>query len=251
MKKQIDELNNKIINITKENCNYLSQIEELTKKLDDYKNKTQKSESEINLNIIDSDKDKLVNKINEISEKNIQKLNDIISPIRPNFINLEKNIDNLINNQILSFVHNKINTFDSMIKEKKDKFLDFNKGNLLFEENKKLIEELKEQKIVIIKNDNKDRYNDLKNENKILEERIKNLLEEQKASNELIDLKSKELKKAYLKIKNMEDKLYDISEFIKNKCKNEAFIRNLPKTPFFTIRLLVGFPSSKFFQCCL
>ena len=54
-------------------------------------------------------------------------------------------------------------------------------------------------------------------------------MEEQKASKELIDLKNKELEKANKKIKNMEDKIYDISEFIKAKCKNEIFIKKIVK----------------------
>ena len=64
------------------------------------------------------------------------------------------------------------------------------------------------------------------NKNNILEERIQSLIEEKKSSNELIDLKSKELKKAYLKIKNMEDKLYDISIYMKKKYKNIALLKN-------------------------
>ena len=139
MKKQQDELNNKILNLTKDNNKYISQIKDLTKKLEN----SEINKPDVNLNF--NDTDKLATQISEISENNIKNLNDGISPIKLSFINLEKNIDELINN-----------------------------NNLLFEENKKLIEELNEQKSKIISNNDKNKFDDLKNKNIVLEERIKN-----------------------------------------------------------------------------
>ena len=172
MKKQQDELNNKILNLTKDNNKYISQIKDLTKKLEN----SESNKPDVNLNF--NDTDKLATQISEISENNIKNLNDGISNIKLSFINLEKNIDELINNKVLSFINNKVKTLDDLMKEKNDK--NINNNNLLFEENKKLIEELNEQKSKIISNNDKNKFDDLKNKNIVLEERIKNLLEEKK-----------------------------------------------------------------------
>ena len=218
MKKQQDELNNKIINLTKDNNKYMTQIEELTKKLES----TKISDNNYSFDT----PEKFAEQIKDISEKNIKSLNDNISPIKSSFINLEKNIDDIINNKVLSFINDKIKTFDDMIKEKKDLTLNTN-NNLLFEENKKLIEELNEQKSIIKSNNDKDKFDDLKNKNNILEERIKNLLEEKKVNNELYETKNKELEKTKRKIKDLNNKIYDISSYINSNCKNESFKKNI------------------------
>ena len=218
MKKQQDELNNKIINLTKDNNKYLTQIEELTKKLES----TKISDNNYSFDT----PEKFAEQIKDITEKNIKSLNDNISPIKSSFINLEKNIDDIINNKVLSFINDKIKTFDDMIKEKKDTTLNTN-NNLLFEENKKLIEELNEQKSIIKSNNDKDKFDDLKNKNNILEERIKNLLEEKKVNNELYETKNKELEKTKRKIKDLNNKIYDISSYINSNCKNESFKKNI------------------------
>ena len=219
MKKHQDELNNKIINLTKDNNKYISQIEELTKKLENYNSTNDKNNFSLDA------PEKLAEQINEISEKNIKNLNDNISPIKSSFINLEKNIDDLINNKVLSFINNKIKTFDDMIKEKKDINLN-NNNNVLFEENKKLIEELNKQKSMMSNND-KDKFDDLKNKNNILEERIKNLLEEKKVSNDLYETKNKELEKTKRKIKDLNNKIYDINSYINSNCKSETFKKKI------------------------
>ena len=219
MKKQQDELNNKILNLTKDNNKYISQIKELTKKLEN----SESNKPDVNLNF--NDTDKLAAQISEISENNIKKLNDGISPIKLSFINLEKNVDELINNKVLSFINNKVKTLDDMMKEKNDK--NVNNYHLLFEENKKLIEELNEQKSKIISNNDKNKFDDLKNKNIVLEERIKNLLEEKKVNHELYETKNKELEKTKTKIKDLNDKIYDINAYINSNCKSEAFKKKL------------------------
>ena len=219
MKKQQDELNNKILNLTKDNNKYISQIKELTKKLEN----SESNKPDVNLNF--NDTDKLATQISEISENNIKKLNDGISPIKLSFINLEKNVDELINNKVLSFINNKVKTLDDMMKEKNDK--NVNNYHLLFEENKKLIEELNEQKSKIISNNDKNKFDDLKNKNIVLEERIKNLLEEKKVNHELYETKNKELEKTKTKIKDLNDKIYDINAYINSNCKSEAFKKKL------------------------
>ena len=219
MKKQQDELNNKILNLTKDNNKYISQIKDLTKKLEN----SESNKPDVNLNF--NDTDKLAKQISEISENNIKNLNDGISPIKLSFINLEKNIDELINNKVLSFINNKVKTLDDLMKEKNDK--NVNNNNLLFEENKKLIEELNEQKSKIISNNDKNKFDDLKNKNIVLEERIKNLLEEKKVNQELYETKNKEFEKTKTKIKDLNDKIYDINAYINSNCKSEAFKKKL------------------------
>ena len=220
MKKEQEELNNKIINLTKENNDYLSQIEELTKKLEELGSNN--NSSGITLNF--EDQNKLANQLNEMTEQNMKKLNEYISPINLNFINLEKKVEDLINDKVLSLVDSKIKTFDDLLNEKNDK----NNSDIYFEENKKLIEELKESKNKIsVNNNNDDKFNDLKNKNNILEERIKTLMEEKKVSEELNESKNKELEKAKTTIKNLNDKIYDINSYINSNCKNESFKKKL------------------------
>jgi serine/threonine protein kinase len=220
MKKEQEELNNKIINLTKENNDYLSQIEELTKKLEELGSNN--NSSGITLNF--EDQNKLANQLNEMTEQNMKKLNEYISPINLNFINLEKKVEDLINDKVLSLVDSKIKTFDDLLNEKNDK----NNSDIYFEENKKLIEELKESKNKIsVNNNNDDKFNDLKNKNNILEERIKTLMEEKKVSDELNESKNKELEKAKTTIKNLNDKIYDINSYINSNCKNESFKKKL------------------------
>jgi chromosome segregation ATPase len=219
MKKEQEELNNKIINLTKENNNYLSQIEELTKKLEELNSNN--SSSKITLNI--EDQNKLASQLNEMTEQNMKKLNDYISPINLNFVNLEKKVETLINDKVLSLVDNKIKTFDDLLNEKSNK----NNSDIYFEENKKLIEELKESKNKITVSNNNDKFDDLKNKNNILEERIKNLMEEKKVSDELNESKNKELEKAKTTIKNLNDKIYDINSYINSNCKSESFKKKL------------------------
>ena len=114
MKKEQEELNNKIINLTKENNDYLSKIEELTKKLEELGNNN--NSSGITLNF--EDQNKLASQLNEMTEQNMKKLNEYISPINLNFENLEKKVEALINDKVLSLVDNKIKAFDDLLNEK-------------------------------------------------------------------------------------------------------------------------------------
>ena len=213
--KEIKYLNTKINELTKENQKYILDIDQI-------------NNNDKILNIDSDNNDKLIEKLNEISEKNIKILKDDISPMNLDLTNFGSKIDDLVNSKVLSFLDDKMKYLDNIIKEENNIIKKNENKDTFLEEKKKLIEEIKQEKMKNeLKNNNYDKLEEMVNKNNILEERIQSLIEEKKSSNELIDLKSKELKKAYLKIKNMEDKLYDISEFIKNKCKNEAFIKKI------------------------
>ena len=213
--KEIKYLNTKINELTKENQKYILDIDQI-------------NNNDKILNIDSDNNDKLIEKLNEISEKNIKILKDDISPMNLDLTNFGSKIDDLVNSKVLSFLDDKMKYLDNIIKEENNIIKKNENNDTFLEEKKKLIEEIKQEKMKNeLKNNNYDKLEEKVNKNNILEERIQSLIEEKKSSNELIDLKSKELKKAYLKIKNMEDRLYDISEFIKNKCKNEAFIKKI------------------------
>ena len=213
--KEIKYLNTKINELTKENQKYILDIGQI-------------NNNDKILNIDSDNNDKLIEKLNEISEKNIKILKDDISPMNLDLTNFGSKIDDLVNSKVLSFLDDKMKYLDNIIKEENNIIKKNENKDTFLEEKKKLIEEIKQEKMKNeLKNNNYDKLEEKVNKNNILEERIQSLIEEKKSSNELIDLKSKELKKAYLKIKNMEDRLYDISEFIKNKCKNEAFIKKI------------------------
>ena len=213
--KEIKYLNTKINELTKENQKYILDIGQI-------------NNNDKILNIDSDNNDKLIEKLNEISEKNIKILKDDISPMNLDLTNFGSKIDDLVNSKVLSFLDDKMKYLDNIIKEENNIIKKNENNDTFLEEKKKLIEEIKQEKMKNeLKNNNYDKLEEKVNKNNILEERIQSLIEEKKSSNELIDLKSKELKKAYLKIKNMEDRLYDISEFIKNKCKNEAFIKKI------------------------
>ena len=213
--KEIKYLNTKINELTKENQKYILDIEQI-------------NNNDKILNIDSDNNDKLIEKLNEISEKKIKILKDDISPMNLDLTNFGNKIDDLVNSKVLSFLDDKMKYLDNIIKEENNIIKKNENKDTFLEEKKKLIEEIKQEKMKNeLKNNNYDKLEEKVNKNNILEERIQSLIEEKKSSNELIDLKSKELKKAYLKIKNMEDRLYDISEFIKNKCKNEAFIKKI------------------------
>ena len=213
--KEIKYLNTKINELTKENQKYILDIDQI-------------NNNDKILNIDSDNNDKLIEKLNEISEKNIKILKDDISPMNLDLTNFGSKIDDLVNSKVLSFLDDKMKYLDNIIKEENNIIKKNENKDTFLEEKKKLIEEIKQEKMKNeLKNNNYDKLEEKVNKNNILEERIQSLIEEKKSSNELIDLKSKELKKAYLKIKNMEDRLYDISEFIKNKCKNEAFIKKI------------------------
>ena len=227
---QNELLKNKVIYYEKE-INYLNEkIKELSKE-------NQKFNSDINLikensNILNIDfgnNEELVNKLDEVTEKNIKIFNDNITSLNLDLSSFWNKTDDLINSKVYSFLNEKMKCIDDVIKDENNILKKGDNNDILFEKNKKFIEEIKQEKIKYESNNNKEKLESIQNKNNSLEERIKNLLEEQKASKELIDLKNKELEKANKKIKNMEDKIYDISEFIKTKCKNEIFIKKIVK----------------------
>ena len=214
--KEINYLNEKIKELSKENQKFNSDINQI------------KENSNI-LNIDFGNNEELVNKLDEVTEKNIKIFNDNITSLNLDLTSFWNKTDDLINSKLHSFLNERMKYIDDVIKDENNILRKVDNNDILFEKNKKLIEEIKQEKIKYESNNNKEKLESIQNKNNSLEERIKNLLEEQKASKELIDLKNKELEKANKKIKNMEDKIYDISEFIKTKCKNEIFIKKIVK----------------------
>ena len=214
--KEINYLNEKIKELSKENKKFNSDINQI------------KKNSNI-LNIDFGNNEELVNKLDEMTEKNIKIFNDNITSLNLDLASFWNKTDDLINSKVYSFLNEKMKCIDDVIKDENNILKIGDNNDILFEKNKKFIEEIKQEKIKYESNNNKEKLESIQNKNNSLEERIKNLLEEQKASKELIDLKNKELEKANKKIKNMEDKIYDISEFIKTKCKNEIFIKKIVK----------------------
>ena len=214
--KEIIYLNEKIKELSKENQKFNSDINQI------------KENSNI-LNIDFGNNEELANKLDEMTEKNIKIFNDNITSLNLDLTSFWNKTDDLINSKVYSFLNEKMKYIDDVIKDENNVLKKGDNKDVLFEKNKKFIEEIKQEKIKYESNNNKEKLESIQNKNNSLEERIKNLLEEQKASKELIDLKNKELEKANKKIKNMEDKIYDISEFIKTKCKNEIFIKKIVK----------------------
>ena len=214
--KEINYLNEKIKELSKENQKFNSDINQI------------KENSNI-LNIDFGNNEELANKFDEMTEKNIKIFNDNITSLNLDLSSFWNKTDDLINSKVYSFLNEKMKYIDDVIKDENNVLKKGDNNDILFEKNKKFIEEIKQEKIKYESNNNKEKLESIQNKNNSLEERIKNLLEEQKASKELIDLKNKELEKANKKIKNMENKIYDISEFIKTKCKNEIFIKKIVK----------------------
>ena len=242
--KDIDDLNFKNTELNLQNellknkvINYEKEIIYLNEKIKELSKENQKFNSDINqikensniLNIDFGNNEELVNKLDEMTEKNIKIFNDNITSLNLDLTSFWNKTDDLINSKVYSFLNEKMKCIDDVIKDENNILKIGDNNDILFEKNKKLIEEIKQEKIKYESNNNKEKLESIQNKNNSLEERIKNLLEEQKASKELIDLKNKELEKAKKKIKNMEDKIYDISEFIKTKCKNEIFIKKIVK----------------------
>ena len=242
--KDIDDLNFKNTELNLQNellknkvIYYEKEINYLNEKIKELSNENQKFNSDINqikensniLNIDFGNNEELVNKLDEMTEKNIKIFNDNITSLNLDLTSFWNKTDDLINSKVYSFLNEKMKCIDDVIKDENNILKKGDNNDILFEKNKKFIEEIKQEKIKYESNNNKEKLESIQNKNNSLEERIKNLLEEQKASKELIDLKNKELEKANKKIKNMEDKIYDISEFIKTKCKNEIFIKKIVK----------------------
>ena len=213
--KQINFLNEKIRDLTQENKKYILEI-----------NQMKENESLIN-NINIEENDKLIDKLNEITEKNIKEFKDNISPMNLSLTNFENKINDLINDKVLTFINEKNKNFEKLMNDENNLIKYDDNTNTFFEKNKKILEEIKEERTKSESLNNANKLKDLEDKNNILEERIKNLLEEKKVNNELMDEKNNQLKKANLKIKNMQDKIYDINEFITKKCKNESFIRKI------------------------
>ena len=211
---KINFLNEKINELNQENQKYILEI-------------NNKKENEKLFNIDFNNNDDITNKLNEFTEKNIKSFIDNIPSLNLNLTDLENKINNEINNNVVSFLNEKMKSFDDLIKDENNIIKIDDNNECFFEQNKKLIEEIKEEKIKNQSQNNNKKFEEIKDKNNILEEKIKNLLEEKKVNSELINLKNKELEKANTKIKNMEDKIFDINEFIKTKSKNESFIKKI------------------------
>ncbi len=242
--KQIDELNLKNNELSLQNellknkVNYYEKkINFLDEKIRDLTQENQKKNLEINsmkekeneslLKVNIEENDQLIDKLNEITEKNIKEFKDNISPMKLTLTNFENKINDLINDKVLTFINEKNKNFEKLINDENNLIKIENNTNSFFEKNKKLLEEIKEERGKIESLNNANKLKDLEDKNSILEERIKNLLEEKKVNNELMDEKNNQLKKANLKIKSMQDKIYDINEFITKKVKNETFVRKI------------------------
>ena len=242
--KQIDELNLKNNELSLQNellknkVNYYEKkINFLDEKIRDLTQENQKKNLEINsmkekeneslLKVNIEENDQLIDKLNEITEKNIKEFKDNISPMNLTLTNFENKINDLINDKVLTFINEKNKNFEKLINDENNLIKIENNTNSFFEKNKKLLEEIKEERGKIESLNNANKLKDLEDKNSILEERIKNLLEEKKVNNELMDEKNNQLKKANLKIKSMQDKIYDINEFITKKVKNETFVRKI------------------------
>ena len=218
LQKQMKQLEDKINDLTKDNKNYELEKNELSNKIKN--NETNYFNFDDNNNV-----DNFVDKLNEITEKNLKELKDNISPLNLDLNNFENKIDDLINNKVLTFLNDKMKNIDDLIKEENIPKIDDNSSFL--EKNEKLIEELKEEKSKNIMNKDFKEFEELKNKNSILQERIQTLLEEKKINNQLMEEKNKELEKANIKVKNMKDKIFDINEYIKTKCNNKIFINKI------------------------
>ena len=216
--KQINYLDEKILEITKEKEKYVFEINQI---------KNNENESLINFDF--NENDKLLDKLNEFTEKNIKEFKENISPFNLTLTNFENKINNLINDKVVSFINDKTKSFDDLIKsESENNTINLNDNeNSFFEKNKKLLEEIKDEKYKNESLNNVDKIKDINEKNNILEERIKNLMKENQTNKELMGEKNRQLEKSNLKIKNMEDKIYDINEFIKTKCKNDALVKKI------------------------
>ena len=213
--KKINFLDEKIRDLTQENQKKILEI-----------NNMKENESLLNIKNIEEN-DQLIDKLNEITEKNIKEFKDNISPMNLTLTNFENKINDLINDKVLNFLNDKNKNFEKLINDESNLVKIDDNTNSFFEKNKKILEEIKEERGKIESLNNTNKLKDLEDKNSILEERIKNLLEEKKVNNELMDEKNNQLKKANLKIKSMQDKIYDINEFITKKVKNETFVRKI------------------------
>ena len=213
--KHINYLDEKILDLTKENKKYILELNDL---------KDKEKETQTSYNIEDSDK--IFDKINQITEENMKKFNENISPMKLTLTNFENKMNDLINGKVFNYLKEKNKIFDDLIKEE-IKVIKIEDNNNFFEKNKKILEEVKEERNKIESLNDINKLKDLEDKNNILQEKVKNLLEEKRVNQELIDEKNMQMQKANLKIKSMQDKIYDINEFIKKKIKNESFVKKI------------------------
>ena len=212
MKKQLEELNNTILELKKEKNDYILKIKDLSSKLitDNNDKNSEKISEEIN-----------IEKFKEVTEQKIKQINENISPISTTLNNFEKKISDLLNNKLLTFINEGNSKFDNLL-NKEEINTNVNNEKLTFEEHKKIIEELENCKMKLLNIDDK-KYKTLESKNEILEKKNKTLSEQIKISNSLNNDKSKELEKTNDKIKHLSDKLFDIKEYVSINSKNENF----------------------------
>ena len=156
----------------------------------------------------------------------MKKFNENISPMKLTLTNFENKMNDLINGKVFNFLKEKNKIFDDLIKDEIN-LIKIEDTNNFFEKNKKILEEIKEERNKIESLNDTNKLKDLEDKKNILKEKVKNLLEEKRVNQELIDEKNMQMQKANAKIKLMQDKLYDVNEFIKKKCKNESFVKKI------------------------
>ena len=75
--------------------------------------KEKENESLLKVNI--EENDQLIDKLNEITEKNIKEFKDNISPMNLTLANFENKINDLINEKVLTFINEKNKNFEKLI----------------------------------------------------------------------------------------------------------------------------------------
>ena len=155
--KQIDELNLKNNELSLQNellknkVNYYEKkINFLDEKIRDLTQENQKKNLEINsmkekeneslLKVNIEENDQLIDKLNEITEKNIKEFKDNISPMNLTLTNFENKINDLINDKVLTFINEKNKNFEKLINDENNLIKIENNTNSFFEKNKKLLE---------------------------------------------------------------------------------------------------------------
>ena len=90
--------------------------------------KEKENESLLKVNI--EENDQLIDKLNEITEKNIKEFKDNISPMNLTLTNFENKINDLINDKVLTFINEKNKILEeqkNLINEYEQKIENFEK----------------------------------------------------------------------------------------------------------------------------
>ena len=122
--KEINYLNEKIKELSKENQKFNSDINQI------------KENSNI-LNIDFENNEELVNKLDEMTEKNIKIFNDNITSLNLDLTSFWNKTDDLINSKVYSFLNEKMKYIDDVIKDENNVLKKGDNNDILFEKNKK------------------------------------------------------------------------------------------------------------------